>query len=121
MVGVPTEEQVKVVAAFVALDRDPDDADHANETGLGRESRSLATPLKEIVPPTGTDRGCAESASTFGQTLIVPSISTPPVRTAPRHWRCTATAVVALATTSNVAEPAQVVPPSAETALRVIE
>src|SRR5882724_1510209 len=65
-----------------------------------------------MVPPTWTSAGLAPTLSMLGQTFSVPETRTLPVRGASLQVSATATGTVLPASTSNVAEPAQLLAPS---------
>ena len=70
--------------------------------------------------PTNTVCGVTVTSSMRGFTLMVPFTATEPLPVLPEPFRRTVTDVVAPAVTSNVAEPVNVVSPSADVAVSVM-
>src|ERR1044071_6502098 len=88
-----------------------------NDSGLGPASLSCADDVSAIAPPTWTSAGFAPSASMVGQIFSWPLTSTLPVRVASLQVIATMADEILPGSTSNEAEPLQLVPPSVVVAL----
>ena len=117
---VPGAVQVNVACGVEAPDKLPLVALQLYERGAGTPSKSLATTLSAIVLPTGAERGEALSVSIVGQTLTVPPMITLPLFFCFMQRSATGTTTVVLAATLKFAEPAHVILPSVDVAVRVM-